>query len=447
MAAKGLVSLVLLLPLLAGCIGGDDVSDAGTLVNQSTLNTSAPDGRGNIIAFEETNQTESGFEGVDHHHDMWGGKSRVVMFEKPAMMEPSPGDQNRAEVTFRPPPGTFVFEGTSSVEFTISNPQRHACEPVITFGGHYYCTDYVGDGQPAAPPVDDPNAPTGLKLRYKHASTVEWIDVGELKWGTPLSIQIRDPRETDMPHATSSVWQFQVVSPNTYDVSLKFTAKAEIVRSEGDIPLWPGHPLFYTPEKPFRVVAENVQAKACDNGFSQSGCVLAGEVEPVVPGKLISYGTRTLFIWANVTKYTANNPATAPSVWFLYHSNATGRTNITNIFDAANYGIEKRELYWVLPVDDGSMDSPYADGSRWSFSLGASYTPPSNPVLPACYGGCAEWNAEYTLTVIASSLELPASEYHMYCLDPEDYCPAPDAQAQQYDDADGHHWARRIDQA
>jgi len=247
-----------------------------------------------------------------------------------------------------------------------------------------------------------------------------------------------------MPHATSSVWQFQVVSPNSYDVTLKFKAKAEIVRAEGEIPLWPGHPLFYTEEKPSRVVVENVAAKACDAGLSNTGCVLAGEVEPVVPSKLISYGTRTLFVWANVTKLNAPNPVTAPSVWFLYHSNATGRTNITNIFDAENYGIEKRELLWVLPVDDGSMDSPYADGSRWSFSLGASYTPPSNPVLPACYGGCAEWSAEYTLTVIASSIELPADQYHMYCLDPEVYCPEEEARSQQHQE-NGRHYARRID--
>ena len=34
--------------------------------------------------------------------------------------------------------------GTGSVEVTISEPMRHVCEPLITFGRHYYCTDYLG---------------------------------------------------------------------------------------------------------------------------------------------------------------------------------------------------------------------------------------------------------------------------------------------------------------
>ena len=430
MAARGLVAVLLLSLLAAGCIGPDAVSDAGTVVNTSTLdNATAPDGRGTIIAFEETNRTEDGFDGVDHHHDLWQGKSRVLMFEQVAMMDPSPGDQNRAEATFRPPMGTFVYEGTASVEFTISNPERHVCEPLITFGGHFYCTDYLGEGQPAAPAVPDPQGgPSGLKLRYKHASTVEWIDAGELKWGTPLPIEVRNPRETDMPHATSSVWQFQVVSPNAYDVTLKFTAKAEIVRAEGEIPLWPGHPLFYTDEKPSRVVVDSAQGVACDSGLTATGCVLGGgDAEPIVPSKLISYGTRTLHVFLNITSVTASNPATTPNAWILHHSNATGGENITDARDVSQYGYEKRELHWVLPVDDGSMDSPYADGSRWRFSLGAALVTPDTPARPGtyCYGGCAEWTAEYTLTVIASRDALPQEAYHWNCLDPEaSECPA-----------------------
>lgn len=404
----------------AGCIGPEETGTPTTAANETGILTAAPQGRGEIVAFEETNQTEEGAGGVDHHHDYWNGKTRIVVFETPAMMDPSPDDEGRAVATFRPPQGTFVYEATSAVEFTISEPTRHACEPLVTFGGHFYCTDYLGEGRPAGPPVPDPNPPAGLKLRYKHASTTQWIDAGELAWGTPLPIQIRNPTETDMPHATSSVWEFQVLSPNRQDTTLSFKAKAELVRGEGDVPLWPGHPLFYTPEKPSRVVVENVAAKACDAGLSGAGCVLAGEgAEPVVPTKLISYGTRTLFVWANVTSATFPNPATQPSVWFLYHRNATGENNITNIFDEANHSIDKKEHAWVLPVDDGSMDSPYADGSRWEFELGAAFTP---DVGPSCYGGCAEWSAEYTLTVIASSAELAADAYDLYCLDPDAYC-------------------------
>lgn len=445
MAVRGLVATLLLLPLLAGCIGPDDPDDAGQLVNTSGMgNLTAPNGR-TLVAFEETNRTEAGAGGVDHHHDYWQGKSRVLMFEQVGMMEPFPDAQNRALAIFRPKQGTFVYEGTASVEFTISNPERHACEPLVTFGGRYYCTDYLGEGTPAAPAIPDPSGgPSGLKLQYKHASTVQWIDAGEPKWDTPLVIQVRDPRETDMPHATSSVWEFQFVSPNAYDITLKFTVKVEIVRAEGEIPLWPGHPLFYTEDKPSRVVVDNVAAVSCDSGLGGTGCVLSAEPAPVVPSKLVSYGTRTLFIWVNVTKLTANNPATAPASWFLFHSNATGNTNITSPFDEVNYGIGKRELFWALPVDDGSMDSPYADGSRWKFSLGASMVTPENPsgYRISCYSGCAEWSAEYAITIIASSVELPADQYHMSCLDPDVHCPEPGETEETYEE-DGRKYVVR----
>lgn len=412
--------------LAAGCIGKGSDGEAETAAVTGAGLSGAPEGRGAIAAFEETNRTESGSGGVDHHHDLWNGASRVDIFETSAMMEPFPGDNNRATAEFQPPQGTFVYEGTASVEFTISEPTRHACEPLVTFGGHFYCTDYVGAGTPAAPAVPDPNPPAGLMLRYKHASAIEWIDAGELTWGAPTLIKITQPIETDMPHATSSVWRFQVESPNGHDVTLQFHAKASIVRAEGDnIPLWPGHPLFYTPEQPTRVVIDSASAETCDGGFTATGCATAGpDAGPTTPTKLISYGTRTLFIWANVTSLTTSNPLTAPSAWFLYHRNATGRTNITNPFDFENYDIAKRELFWTLPVDDGSMDSPYADGSRWEFALGASFTSPDNPsgIQRSCYGGCADWDAKYTLTVHASSALLEPEGYHLYCLDPTVYC-------------------------
>lgn len=415
------IALAVATSALAGCLrpaSEDELADAATIEEELGV---APEGRGPIIAFEETNETEEGVGGVDHHHDYWQGRARVVIFEDTAMMSPFP-DSEGVAAQFRPPQEnqSFIFEGTSAVEFTISEPTRHVCEPVVTFGGRFYCTDYLGEGQPTAPTVPDPNPPTGLKLRYKHASTSQWIDVGELAWGSPVAIKITDPTQTDMPHATMSSWEFLVESPNAQDSTLAFKAKAELVRGEGDVPLWPGHPLFYTPERPSRVVVENVAAKACDGGLTGAGCVLAGEgVEPVVPTKLISYGTRTLYIWANITDAQFPNPATQPKVWFLYHRNSTGANNITDIFDEEGHGIEKMEHMWILPVDDGSMDSPYADGSRWEFELGAAYTPPAGP---SCYGGCADWYASYTLTVIASGIELPADDYHMYCLDPDAYC-------------------------
>jgi hypothetical protein len=426
MAARTLIAVLLFLGAgLTGCISSDDPSDEGPVVNQTGgPNVDVPDGRGKIIAFEETNQTEAGVGGVDHHHDQWVGRSRVVLFEEDAMMRPTPSPSG-ATATFRPPQGVYIYEGTSQIEFSLSAPRRHACEGILVQNGHYICTDYTGEGSPAAPAVDDPSGgPSGLKLRYKHASTSEWIDAGEIGWGTPAIIQITDPKQTDMPHATSSIWEFQVVSPNPHDASLVFKAKAEMVRGEGDIPLWPGHPLFYDENRTSRVVVETVEAEACDS----TGCTLATDPGPVFASKLVSYGTRTLFIWVNISAVQAPNPATAPNSWYVFHRNATGADNLTSPFDAVNYGMDKKELFWALPVDDGGMDSPYADASRWNFELGASYTTPTPDGAPkyAFYGGVADWAAKYTITVVASSIELAPEQYHMSCLDEQVYCPQPD---------------------
>lgn len=419
-----LVALLLFALPLAGCLKGP-AEETPEAIETTDFNKANPNANATLIAFEETNKTEAGVGGVDHHHDMWGGASRVVLFEEATMMDTG------AAVDFRPPQGRLVYEGAQTIEFTISNPERRVCEPLFTLGGDLVCTDnfinktagFVGapapaEGLPRAP--DPTGGPAGLELRYKHASTTEWIDVGPLTWGAPTVLKITSPTQTDMPHATSSLWEFQVASPNAQDATLTFTAKAEMVRGEGNVPLWPGHPDFYA-DKSFREVLNLPDAEACDSGLSNTGCLTADpeKAEPVAPTKLISYGTKTLHVWVNITEATMTNPATAPQNWFLYHLNATGRSNLTNPFDA-DAPIDKREFYWILPVDDNGMDSPYADASRWTFQLGASITTPAL----ACYSGCAEWSAKYSIVVLATNEELPFEQYHYSCLRDEE-CPQP----------------------
>ncbi|HET6403680.1 MAG TPA: hypothetical protein VFH78_03460 [Candidatus Thermoplasmatota archaeon] len=423
-----LVATLLLGSIAAGCIGPQDDGPAPGDANDSDFNQANPLGGNRLVAFEETNKTEEGVGGVDHHHDLWNGATRVDLFSTQAYMRPfDPRDAAgyQAYVEFTPPDAAsgeapkLIYEGTAVVEFTISDPQRHACGGRARLGGFHICTDTTDDifGTPEIPPVDDPNPPSGLKLRYKHASTNTWIDVGELTWGAPLAIKINDPTETDMPHATSSAWAFQVLSPNQQDATLVFTASATIVRGEGEIPLWPGHPDFYA-DTCCRVVLE-ATAQACDT----AGCELATQAGPLTPQKLISYGTRTLYVWVNITSVTAD-PVLAPDVWFLWHWNTSGRDNITNIFDKENHGFDVREHHWVLPVDDGSMDSPYADGSKWRFALGGAFYKEGI----SCYGGCANWVADYTIKVIATNEVLPLEKYDMDCLR-NDYCPQPEGGA------------------
>ena len=411
---------------LAGCLGGGDDGGEGltdTSTNESDPNYVAPTGRGPVVAFEETNQTEEGAGGIDHHHDNWNGASRMLIFEQRAKMHPMKtvhAVEYEAEATFRPAPPALIHEGTAKVEFTITSPERHVCEGEDTINGDYACTDNFF-GLPNAP---DPAPPTGLTLRYKHASTSDWIDVGEIAWDAPLSIDVTRATHTDMPHATASLWEFQVLSPNKADQTLTFIAKAEIIRGVGDIPLWPGHPDFYPNNQTSRVVLDATGVVSGDPGaYGHGAAIVPADAGPVTPDRLISYGTRTLYVWINITDVQAPNPVTAPKSWFLWHTNASGNHNITDSTDVQNHGVEVREHHWVLPVDDQGMDSPYSDGSRWWFMLGGNF----DFVVLSGYGDYANWAATYDIKVIASRIPLAEADYDWNCLRPETHCPDPAA--------------------
>ena len=442
MAARSAAVLLVLASLVAaGCIGGKgDVTTASTNTNQTTSNATCFDSCKSIVAFEETNKTEEGSGGMDHQHDMWAGRDRVTLFATPAWMTPLAAvgaASYQATATFHPPQDShsFVYEGTDHVEFTISNPVRHACPGgTARLNGHWICTDTVGNitgagGAANAPAVADPTGgPTGLKLRYKHSIASEWIDAGELTWGAPLSIKLTDPKQADMPHATSSAWSFQVASPNQYDSTLGFTAKVDLLRGVGPVPLWPGHPNFYADTDSRKVL--DVDAVACDGpAGSGTACALPDYAKsgPIKAQKLISYGTRTLYVWVNITEVFDPNPALATDNWFLYHWNTTGDVNFTDVFDTEKHGAAAKSHTWVLPVDDSGMDSPYADGSKWTFQLGGAFYKGG----VSCYGGCADWGAKYHITIIATNHVLELKDYDMDCASEEYYCPSPNETAQQ----------------
>jgi hypothetical protein len=416
--------LLALAMLLAGCLGGgngEGDEDLGLGAVDGDGNVVPPTGRPPIKFDNEDNVTfEPGAGGVDHHHDYWEGRTRVVVFEQPAKMHPFAATRKAAEyeaqATFRPAQPALIYEGTETVEFTITTPGRHACEGEDTVNGDYVCTsNFFG-----VEPVADPAPPAGLKLRYKHASTREWIDVGAIAWDVPLPIKIMQAIETDMPHATASLWEFQVLSPNKHDSSLAFVAKAELVRGPVGIPLWPGHPDFYANNLTSRVVLDTVATSGDPGAFGHGAAIVPAEAGVVYADKLISYGTRTLYVWINITEVQAPNPATAPSSWFLWHTNSSGNHNITNPADTETHGFDVREHHWVLPVDDSGMDSPYSDGSRWWFMLGGNL----DFVLLSAYGDYANWAATYNIKVIASSVPLAEADYHWHCLRPEAVCPA-----------------------
>ncbi len=409
------VALAILSVGLAGCIGAKNGGKAdvklGNVTKTDTF-TTPPDGRsGNISAFSETNKTETGAGGIAHTHDLWAGRSRVTIFQGRVSMDPTPNDQNQATTSFHIAQPGLVYEGTGSVEVSISDPQRKVCEGAFNLDGGPVCSDRVPGAPAQAPQAPDPTGGgTQFMLKYEHASSSTYLDAGSLTFGKPTVIKITDPKQTDMPHSTASLWQFQIISPNAYDNTLTFVVKVDIVRNpDFSIPLWPAHPNFYA-DKHTRDIFDGT---AISVGTGTQSPTAPKEAGPVTPQRLISYGTRSLYVWANITDVTAPNPATAPTTWFLHHLNATGISNVTNPFDNANHSADKKNHFWILPVNDSDMDSPYQSTSRWQFELRAALT---TPVI-TCYEGCADYQVKYTLVIKASDVVEDPSKYEIYCED------------------------------
>lgn len=373
---------LLVLALLAGCLGGageEAPAAVGEAVNASAGTPLAPpDNRsGGFAAFEETNATTVGA----HRHDAWQGRTRVEILRERVGMALS-GDRDAVAVA-RPPEGDafLVFEGAGSVEVVLSRPERRACETAAVVNGEFVCT----------PGVPDPAPPAALAVEVQHAASDpdEWLPVGEAAWGAPLVVPVEDATWTDMPHATASLWAFRFRAPDAHEATLTFEAAVTIVRAEGEIPEWPGHPDFYA-AGPERVVME-ARATTRDG-------LLGFETGDVTPQRLVSWGTRTLAVHVNVTRVEG---LARPTHWALQFHNASGRFWNMTEYAAAGTTVDRTSLTWLLAVDENGMDAPYAPRSRWEVAL--------RGVAGNCVGGCADYVVEYEVRVVAS--REPAEAY------------------------------------
>lgn len=411
--ARGLIVALACSALLAGCINGttgvkpENVTKAnGTTV----VPTQLPDNRsGTMIAYTENVSTDT--MGM-HSHDYWNGRTRVTLFQQHAMLGPAQNpafpDAYGTQVVIRPPPGNIVYEGTDHIEITISNPRLHVCDPTGDwYGNEPICTDslFVAEGPasataPAGVAAPDPSPPSSLHLSFLTAADNigQWVDGGTIGWNTATNIPIKDPKEVDMPHSVGSLWMFRISSSNPQDSMLEFDVKAVLVRGTGEIPLWPGHPLFYAKTHYRLVYTGNGESQ--DNTDTHNG----GPAKTNYPDKLISAGTNTVLVFVNITSLNAPIPTQAPTgsvrSWFLVYHNAS--YTHWNLSINPNDTVDKKSLVWVLHSDANGMDSPYATQSRWAFWVRGADS-------QGCWGGCTTYDVKYTMTIIAT--DLPAGHY------------------------------------
>ena len=398
-------SLLLVAALLAaGCVGGDpDGGEPLAQENATAPPAERPDGReGGFAAFNETNRTEAGFGGQEHDHDLWAGRERVVLLD---------GDYGLRGCcyTTKPmavgsillPESSLVHEGAAAVEVTLSKPERRGCTIAYDAEGRM-CTDR------GVPRVADPSGAPVVHLWVRDAASKAFRDAGAVTWGAVMVLPIAEPRQTDMPHASRSLWEFEVRSDDAKDDTLHFHAHVEVVRAPGvDVPKWPGHPDFYA-DAPVRTVLQATGVTR-ETGPMAAADPAGYEIQPVPADRLVSFGTRTLHVFVNITDVKTENPALQPSEWRLLWNNASG---VLRDVGGEAHGGAVREHHWVLPVDDGGMDSPYADASRWTFGLRGLFalgTP--DYTLMTCSGACAMYEASYAITVLATTEELPPEAY------------------------------------
>lgn len=397
---------------LAGCMrpGAEEPVDAQSEASAETnvSREALPDERGGeFAAFNETNATEEGVGGIDHRHDYWQGRDRVAIIEEDVHMfsccyTTKPGARSGF---FEIEPGALVYEGTGKVVVTLSEPVRRSCGAVITMfdGDGPVCTDRYA-------PIDDPaGGPAGLHLLVRDAMGTELVDMGEIGWNAPFEIKITDARQTDMPHATNTLWDFEFASDDMTLSTIRFHLLIEVVR-EGDreIPQWPGHPEFYA-DVTERLVLDLQDATTVEDGPNTLIDPNAPRPAYHAPEKLVSWGTHTLHVYANITDVRTDNPALTPGAWALRWHNASGGIDEESLDEHTG---AVRELSWKLRVDNGSMDNPYAPSSRWGFQVVGYFNVGAEPadIWFSCSGFCASYEIVYDLKVVASSIPLPKDE-------------------------------------
>lgn len=385
MAWRGFaLALLAVVPGFAGCFGGEDAAPAAiatsdaAAMNETPVNATLPDDRGESAGLKETNKTEEGVGGTEHLHDYWQGRETVTVIDERIYVSYIPlypdgeGSDPRNVAYVKLPNGTLVYEGTNKVTITVSDPQ------VQTSRNH-----------PGAPYAA---AAPQMTLQYLTAADNEWRDAGPLPWDTPLDLAVTS-RETDMPHSVASLWVFRLLTdspgpPKTLHMTVTIHKGDEVVD-------WPGHPDFYA-DADRRVVLDTT-VKTRVNGIVENFLLYDQAGTWVHPDRLISWGTERLEVHITILG-TSNDLDASPDGFYLEHHNATVIGPEVNSADSVKDETpppDLKEWDFVVPVDEYGMDGPYQPESRWGFRVRATYA--NGQLCP----GCFNYDIEYAIKVVA----------------------------------------------
>ncbi|HET6404932.1 MAG TPA: hypothetical protein VFH78_09805 [Candidatus Thermoplasmatota archaeon] len=410
---------VILLASLAGCISkGDEApeDDAQTRTSQNVLDpnasTEAPDGRGQISAFQETNRTESGMGAMHHTHDYWEGKERLddvawidsglipipfLPCKKPGggctVGDTMPGSDTYPALTtiadydLAPPPEMgMIYEGTKYVELTMKE----------------YSGPFVAPGNPAGKVFFDYLAANDEAGAFRTG--------GELKLNEPFRIEI-EPTMADMPHQAKSLWIFRIYS-NSEMVWFEFNITISLVKGY-DVVNWPPHPDLYA-DNPTRTVFEgpvHLESKGTIDSYA-----FGTDAGWVSPQRVISWNTDRVEVTVSGVQFSGQVPI-EPDGFVLEYHNASDPFLLGNGAPGARLmdpGSDGSTYTFVIDLtkDRGdAYDTPYAQYSRWGFRLvpywGDGMTESGcvdEMFWPGILFGCQwyPWSMDYTMTIKAT---------------------------------------------
>lgn len=365
--------MLLTTALAAGCFK-DDPAAPPSETNESAagpeMNVTA-ERSVEAAAFQETNKTEEGLGGRAHTHDYWQGKTRIDVISQRTTIFPFPvlGATNEVgsqSVDLQPPQPSLIYEGTQTVEVLVREAML---------------------ARPGDTDVPHPAPPT-LELWYLTAAdaAAAWRDAGPVTYDTPVILPVTG-KDVDMPHSLASLWLFRLVTPGSHDFSVNITVTAVFGENA---PVWPGHPDFYA-DSPSRLVLD-ADGTTTEEGLGASVVKDYG-YDYVNPEKLISWGTKKVIVFVNVTNIAYGGAVPAdPLYFYLRVRNATSQSDNTSFNDQEIGTGAQREYMWELDVDPNGMDSPYAPSSRWGFAMGAFYS---------AFSDSSPYTVSYHITVYA----------------------------------------------
>jgi len=370
MQPRVLLAIPLLLgALLTGCIGSDDDGEAPVVEQEAGDNgvldenesAVAPDGRGEISAFKETNRTETGTGGMMHAHDYWGGETRKIIWQQdigliPFPLIPEGKSAGTAIADYDIPEPSLVYEGTSQLELVFTEVCPFGVDTEYAFG------------------IGDPDCATG------HPAITIFVDyltaadepgafraAGKATPGQPLIIPVA-PTEADMPHQTKSLWLFRIYTgeANAWSYNLTITA----VKGNAVVD-WPPHPDLYA-DKSERTVAEG-EFTTVSKGVVDF-YLYGSDPTWVYPDRVISYGTERVEVeieFLGIAGQGGTPLAVQPTYYYLDYKNASFLSKVGNgdsaggrMRDEASDGTFHR---FTIDTDPQSYDTPYASKSRWGF--------------------------------------------------------------------------------